>query len=181
MIVKGLTAEEVRAAIGIVGARNFGGNLTVNREPEQYRGGVRFTLRVESSKGPGHRLGYSLNKAGNQKRLTAACFHAYGEVIRELLARGAKYVQSAPIMLERSRNKDARPARWTWDNWQENADAMAYQNIGSIMEPLMFCEACECEEGPMPRHAETVYAASPDWKAPKGYENFRAARQEARG
>lgn len=179
MMVKGLTAEEVRAAIGIVGARNFGGNLTTNREPETYRGGVRFTLRVESSKGPGHRLGYNLNKAGNQRRLTAACFHAYGEVIRELLARGAKFVESAAIA--RFRIDGARSTRWNWDNWKENADAMAYQNIGSKTEPLMFCEACECEEGPMPHDNGTAYKGSDDWKAPAGYENLRTARQEARG
>jgi hypothetical protein len=163
MIVKGLRAYEVHAVIETVSGRNFGGNLIAKRAPEDYRGCVRFTLALRDSRGPGHRLGFTIAANGKQRRLAAACFHAYGEVIRALLIAGAAYVQSAPITLQRVRSKGARPLRWTGETWKENADAMAYVNIGSQFEPLMFCEACECEQGPMPMHGETVYAASIDW------------------
>lgn len=181
MIVKGMSPEHVGQLIARVSARNFGGNLIAKRKPEAYRGAVRFTLAIKDSRGPGHRLGFSRNAAsGKRRRLAAACYHAYGEVIRELLELGAEYVQTAPIMLERARNKGARPSRWTRETWKKYADAMAEVNIGSQFEPLAFCDACECGQGNpahdlcgMPDHDRTAYPGSPDWK---GYTARKAVR-----
>jgi hypothetical protein len=95
--------------------------------------------------------------------MVAACYHAYGEVIRELLNNGAEWVQTAPITLERYRTKGAKPMRWTLANWHEHADAMAYLNIGSEASPFTFAEACECCATVMP-DAPRQYEGSEDWK-----------------
>lgn len=170
MIVKGLTPYMVACVIHTVSARSFGGNIETKRAPEAYRGAVRFTIKAVKAAGPGHRCGFHLTATGKRRRLAAACYHAYGEVIRELLARGATYVQSAQIALERYRSKGAKPLRWTAETWWRNADDMARVNIGSTYQPLDFANACECGVGTMPNEGATRYHASSDWKGgPKGW------------
>ena len=164
MQVKGLSPGIVEFEIRRVSDRFFAGNLTSNRKPEPYRGSVRFTLRVSDCRGPGHRRGVPHPWEGHvRKRMVAACYHAYGEVIRGLLEAGAAWVQTAPITLERYRSKGAKPKRWTRETWSEHADAMAYVNIGSQMSPFNFAEACDCEVREMPG-APIKYPASPDCK-----------------
>lgn len=161
MLVKGLHPAAVRSIVAEVSRRYFAGNLTFNRSPEAYRGSVRFTLRVADCKGPGHRRG--MPRQGTRKRMIAACYHAYGEVIRGLLDGGATWVQSAPITLERYRSKGARPLKWTRGTWIDNARDMAEVNIGSQMYPFYFADACDCGGGRMPEEP-FKYPASPDYK-----------------
>src|SRR6267142_100406 len=94
MQVKGLDPAVVRSIVSEVSRRYFAGNLGFNRAPEAYRGSVRFTLRVADARGPGHRRGTFARDGHAPKRLVAACYHGYGEVIRGLLNGGATWVQT---------------------------------------------------------------------------------------
>lgn len=169
MYVKGIQPCDVHQIVERVSRKYFGGNLTFTRTPEYYCGrGIRFTLRVRDSRGPGHRKGldHGWRNGAKPRRMVAACYHAYGEVIRALLAAGAEWVQTAPITLERYRSGGAKPKRWTRETWREHAHEMAYVNIGSQMYPAYFADACDCEVGPMPEMAQK-YAASTDWSGLK--------------
>jgi hypothetical protein len=176
MYAKGIEPWKVAAVIDDVSEKCFAGNLKANRAPEYYRGkAVRFTLRVKDCRAPGHRLGMphpwrDRNGRGYKpRRMVAACYHAYGEVIRGLLDSGAEWVQTAPITLERYRSKGAKPLRWTRETWKDHADAMAYLNIGSDYSPFTFAEACECGATVMPDEPRR-YEGSEDWKGrPDGW------------
>lgn len=163
MQVKGIEPDKVREIVSEVSRRYFAGNLGFNRTPERWRGSVRFTLRVADSRGPGHRRGFCRNRAsGKARRLVAACYHAYGEVIRGLIDGGAVWVKTAPIMLQRYRSKGEKPRAWDRGTWIDHARDMAEVNIGSTFEPLYFADACDCGEGMMPENP-IKYPASPDF------------------
>jgi hypothetical protein len=163
MQVKGLDPAQVGRIVREVSRDWFAGNVTFQRLPEDYRGSVRFTLRVKDAKGPGHRRGQHFHKAtGKRRRMVTACYHAYGEVIRGLIDAGANWVKSAPITLERYRSKGARPLKWDRGTWIDNARDMADLNVGSQMDPVCFSEACDCNEGMIPENP-IKYPASPDW------------------
>lgn len=92
----------------------------------QFQGNrIRFTLRVVSSKGKGHRLGM-LNE-GKQRRLFYACWHVHGDFFEHLF--------------------DIEPEAYVWSrgnkitqyegNWED-------YNIGSFFNPLYMSSACDC-------------------------------------
>jgi len=83
----------------------------------------RVTLRVKSSKGKGARLGQSITNRGNRRHLINACWHAHGTFF-DSLPEGTK-IQAAGIV--------THPG----EDWQD-------RNIGSIIYPLWFSEACDC-------------------------------------
>lgn len=167
MIVKGLEPENVKRIIDRVSRECFAENVITKRAPENYRGAVRFTLGLRDTRGPGHRRGFPhpwRTRQGGEykpKRIAAACYHAYGEVIRGLLEGGAAYVQSAPIALERARC-GSKPRRWTRETWYTHACEMAEVNIGSPMMPYLFADACDCGVGEMP-DTPIKYPGSPDF------------------
>jgi hypothetical protein len=82
---------------------------------------VNFTLRVKSSSGPGAKIGYSGRKT------ISACWHVHGYFFEYLFLSypGIYIISQGKKMTSNS------------DNWQD-------QNIGSIMQPLYFSEACNC-------------------------------------
>lgn len=163
MQVKGLDRDQVREIVDQISKRQFAGNLIFEREPEVYRGGVRFTLRVRDSRGPGHRRGFAGYDGRPPRRLIAACFHAYGEVIRALLDAGAERIDTAPARAERRKGKD-RGGVWGPGEFHRMAARIGDRNIGSMMAPMRFRDACDCGVGDMP---------------PRGYDY--AARQWADG
>ena len=117
----GVTREQLDKALAITNAK-YNENITWNRVPEQKGKAYHFTLRVKSSKGPGHRLGQGL-----QYRLTAACWHTHGDFFEALLSvePGARIVTAKSIITNEG------------GNWQDC-------NIGSMMFPMYYSEACEC-------------------------------------
>lgn len=84
-----------------------------------------LTLKVESSKGLGSRLGFSRTSLGNRRHLPCACWHVHG-VFFDSLPVGAKIrtgrVKTAPC-----------------EAWQDF-------NVGSMVDPAMFSDLCECYE-----------------------------------
>lgn len=118
------TTELYKAMRGVNEA--YDGNLAFNREPDCRGKWTHFTLRVNNSKGKGARRGFS------GRRLTAACWHAHRDFMRALYAVNPKAVI-----------KTAHADYYDSEHFESNYQATDI-NIGSIMNPLKFSEACDC-------------------------------------
>ena len=116
------TLEQIQEALDKAN-EHFGGNLIFNRGPDKYGKAYRVTLRVEDSKGLGHRLTVS-RYYGKQRRLVSACWHAHGRFF-DALPEGTRIVVRHQTIYADER----------WHDY----------NIGSIMLPCYASEACECE------------------------------------
>lgn len=129
MKIWGITEIGVRAALKIAGRKHYTDNLCFNRQPETT--GVRVkavlcTIRVHNSRKPGARR-------SQQRRLTAACYHAHEHFYREAFALGATRIQSTI-------------ADWSSvEDMEKDLERLASANIGSIAEPLCHADACECD------------------------------------
>jgi hypothetical protein len=84
---------------------------------------IHFTLRVRSSKGLGARRSHS------GRRLACACWHAHGHLFEAIL----KYDPSAKIMSQGVKTT----ITVLGGNWVD-------KNIGSMVQPIMFSQACDC-------------------------------------
>ncbi len=110
----------------------YDGNLIWNRAPEPVGRALRFTLRVISSKEPGHRVSAS---AFTHRRLVAACWHAHRDFLRALFA-------EAPEARVKTAVADYRGAA----GFEQTFPGTAKRNIGSLFSPVRMADACECEE-----------------------------------
>ena len=133
MIVRGATREELDKALELVNVK-YKGNVCWNRQPEKVGKGFRLTLRVKDSKEPGHRLGCSRGlffahnydeevKFSKRRRLVSACWHVHGDFFGALPP-DARIITGRGIV---------RPGQWP------------DYDIGSVLNPQMMSEACECE------------------------------------
>lgn len=119
--------EQLEAALAVVNVR-YAGNVRLihGTETSRWR---RFTLRVNSSRGPGAKI--SMSSFGN-RRSVAACWFVHGDFFDALWNLpggrvGAYYIEAAKVGRMRG------PA----DNWQDFI-------IGSQFRPVMFSRSCEC-------------------------------------
>ena len=99
----------------------FDDNIKFNREPHAIsskRNG--FTLTVNDCKCAGGRIGHT------GRRLHAACWHVHGEFFEYLFSEGVT------LIIAGSKRMKAGS-----DNWQD-------WNIGSMIQPMYYSEACEC-------------------------------------
>ncbi len=126
MLVRNATIDGLELTLKEVN-KKYDSNVIFNRYPEQYGNQIRFTLRVKDSKKAGHKLGSRLTSKGNHRRLTSACWHVHGDFFGALF----DICPDATI--------NARGFKITQDcgNWED-------RNIGSIMQPMYFSEACDC-------------------------------------
>jgi hypothetical protein len=102
--------------------KGFNGNVIFNRfEPK----GKNFvvTLKVKSSKGYGARTGFT------GRAMTSACWHVYGMFYQHIfeIFPGAVIVSNGEKITQ------------CHGNWID-------RNIGSIVQPLMYSDACHCKE-----------------------------------
>ena len=88
-----------------------------------------FTLRVNDSKGPGHRLGFPDHDTGKQRRIVSACWHVHGDFFDALFS----LVPNAVIHATGNRIDQHQ------GNWID-------RNIGSMINPMYYSEACECNQ-----------------------------------
>ena len=133
MEIKGMTPDQLRAVVDQVSRDHYDGNIAVGWEGLGWprllnQAGTRFRGRVlaRSSRGPGAR------RAGWGRRLTAACWHVFRDVIREALA---QYPQAT---------FRTSMARYTAANFEATYPATGNVNVGSMMEPVTMPELCEC-------------------------------------
>lgn len=127
MIAKNTTIQDLYKTLENVN-KKYDGNVIFNREPEPYGRQIRFTLRVKNSREPGHRIGFCLTSLGNHRRLVSACWHVHGNFFEELF-------EICPEAIIKTNGKDISIYGGNWED----------RNIGSMMEPMYFSEACECE------------------------------------
>ena len=116
MQVSGASRQDIDAALDRANEQ-FDGNLQFNRGPDPVGRRFRLTLRVANSKGAGAKLGFS------GRRTVSACWHAHGAFFDAL-------PEDATI---RAGEQMIHPG----DPWVD-------RNIGSMMQPLFFREACDC-------------------------------------
>lgn len=127
MIAKNCTAQDLYKALVMVN-REYDDNVCFNRQPEAIGKRIRFTLRVVSSRGMGARYGQCLTTKGNRRHLTSACWHVHGHFFERLF----EIVPDAEIVA------NGKSITRSYGNWED-------RNIGSIMYPLYYSEACDCE------------------------------------
>ncbi len=116
MNIKGVNRDELEGALTVVNEK-FGGNVVWNRIDNTNRGFL-VTLRVKDSKGPGARRGFS------GQRMINACWHVHGTFFDAL-------PKDAVVLV--GGGQKIHPG----DVWQD-------RNIGSVVLPLYFSEACDC-------------------------------------
>jgi len=110
--------------------KEFEGNVIFNRLECQNAKQTRYrvTLRVRSSRGKGARLGFPDYRTGKQRHLVNACWHVHGTFFEKLL-------DIEPEAIIRTNGRVIDRYGGNWEDW----------NIGSIMYPMWYSEACECE------------------------------------
>lgn len=126
------TREELERALEIVN-KKYGGNIIFNRMPEKRGSRTAFTIKVKSSKGPGHRRGF-IHNGEEGKRLASACWHAHGDLFDAIF----KVNPEAVVIVGGPNGKSKITA--SRGNWQD-------RNIGSMVYPIYFSEACDCGKG----------------------------------
>lgn len=99
----------------------FDNNVVFKTDPEQIsKNRTKFTLTVKDSKNAGGRIGHT------GRRVKAACWHVHGEFFDFLFNDGVDYIKAGPTVMRESS-----------DNWQD-------WNIGSMVQPMYYSEACDC-------------------------------------
>ena len=121
------TLGELMKALDIVNAKYH--NITFNRHPENIsKNRIRFTLRVIRSRGMGGRLSFSTTSKGNRRHIPSACWHVHGDFFDAL------FEINPNIWIKCHEKKISKDG----GNWED-------RDIGSMMNPLMYSEACDCD------------------------------------
>ena len=122
MYIVGATLDDINNALAKTNEQ-YNNNICYNHFPElvcttrEGKPKYRLTLRVKNSKGEGARRGYT------GRRLISACWHVHGTFFDNL----------PPTTTIITAGGTTHPGT----EWQD-------RNIGSILHPLFFSEACDC-------------------------------------
>ena len=101
--------------------KKYDGNVIFNRY-EVKRRRIFFTLKVKKARGLGGRIGFT------GRHFPSACWHVCGDFFDAL-------IKSNPTAWIRTHSHIINIDGGNWKDW----------NIGSIMNPLMYSDACECK------------------------------------
>jgi hypothetical protein len=119
--------REIKRALSILN-KKYKGNITLieMENANLKKTAFRFRLSVKDSRKPGGRLGFMRLKNGERKHICSACWHVHGDFWDILF----------------SINPETRVWAHKWitkekGNWED-------RQIGSMMDPLMYSEACDC-------------------------------------
>jgi len=128
MIIRNVTQEDLEKALTLVN-RLYANNIMFNNFKRLGKNTFRVTLRVKSSKKAGHRRGF------RGQRFTGACWHVHGWFFEILLKINPKAIIKA---LDKEIYVDCETGAIVnnWIDW----------NIGSLLEPLYYSEACDCSK-----------------------------------
>ena len=124
MIARNCTMGDMERALDSINDK-YQGNVEWKTLTQKGKN-IDFTLKVRDSHKPGHRRGFQ------GQRSVAACWHVHGDFFDALI----KLNPQAEIV---SRSVSTVINRFG-GNWQD-------KNIGSMMNPLLFSEACDCGKG----------------------------------
>ena len=129
MKIKGITVDDLVAAVSIVSREQYDGNIIFNRSPDRIGNFLHFTLRVINSKGPGAKISHS------GRRSVALCWHGHRDVMRELFRN-----HPTALLVTAVARYDGLMS------FDQQYLETGYQNVGSQVDPLLYQEACECNE-----------------------------------
>ena len=113
------TAQQLHDALKHVNTL-FSDNIVFKSGPTQTGNRQQFTLTVKDSSAPGGRLSHTGN------RVSAACWHVHGRFFEYLFSDGVELIIAGDKRMQSN-----------LDNWQD-------WNIGSMMQPMYYSEACNC-------------------------------------
>jgi hypothetical protein len=130
--------DELAAIVQRVSDEQYDGNISVGegtqgawRTVGKRVQHVRFTLRVNSSKAPGHRR--SASPFGPSRRLIAACWHAHRDVM-------AAIFEAHPEARLKTSLADYRGG----EDFEDAFPGTYYAQIGAPIAPVYMGEACDC-------------------------------------
>lgn len=128
MQLRNVTLDSFRASVERVNA-SYDGNLSIH--PDAYEKGVRVPtvvgrLWVEDSRGTGARTSWS------GRACKAACWHAFRDVIRDVLDNNPRAVVVTSL------------ARYTKENFEDTYPSTGYVNVGSMASPAYMPNLCNC-------------------------------------
>lgn len=126
MIVSGVSGEVLSKALEMLN-KKYDNNIIWNNYVQLSSSRFRLTLRCLSSKGLGHRRGFSFDSLKG-RHLISACWHVHGSFFDAIF-------NFAPDALIYARGKKITA---DYGNWEDT-------NIGSSVRPFYFSEACDCE------------------------------------
>jgi len=130
MIIRNVTENDLKEALAQINQK-YENNVTWNSFKQIGKTTFNVTLRVKDSKKAGHRIAYWAYVNGKIRRLPYACWHVHGDFFDALL----EINPNAKIKTHgRYVYKEGNDVVGNWEDW----------NIGSIMYPLYYSEACEC-------------------------------------
>ena len=125
MNIKPVTTAQMETALATVN-QSYDGNVIFNRFDTERNGKINFTLRVRDSKGPGARRSHT------GRRIPAACWHVHRDFMTALF-------DLAPDAVLRS----CRACYKGKAGFERDFPATGYANIGSMMQPLAYQDACD--------------------------------------
>ena len=127
MKIKGITENDLRAALNDASTELYADNLQFNREPEREGNFLHFTLRVKNSHEPG-----AARASTSNRRLVAACWHAHRDVMRAIFRRAP----DALLVTALARYEGTA-------GFEHEFPHTGTQNAGSIMQPRARQNCCE--------------------------------------
>lgn len=133
MLVKNLSLEQLKEAMKALN-KKYDDNIQFNGCIAETETRIRFTLRVKETKGKGARLGQGLTSKGNRRHLINACWHVHGDLFDLILNLEPKAIIYAGA--KKIYKDGLGRIVGNWEDW----------NIGSMINPLYYSEACECGE-----------------------------------
>ena len=126
MIIRKTNSEELNKALKQVN-KKYDNNIVWNHFEQTGETTFTVTLKCISSKKAGHRLGYNFKKNGERRNLISACWHVHGDFFDKLLN-----INESITIKARGKTINCNGG-----NWEDS-------NIGSMMNPLYYSEACNC-------------------------------------
>lgn len=143
MEVRGIRPGVFAAIVHAVGSERYGDNLACDWEPYGHEPSVtvmrtgaprwRARMLARSSRGLGAR------RSASGRRGTAACWHAFRDVFRDVFTLHPDAVISTSL------------ARYTGATFEALYPATGEVNVGSQMYPAYMPRLCECEGEPVTR------------------------------
>jgi hypothetical protein len=124
-MITNATEAEIIIALDIIN-KKYDGNVTIGNYKKKGNR-IQFTLKVWDSHGPGHRRGFMRTKDGRGQHLINACWHVHGDFFDALFTINPK-IWIRAIGKKITINDG---------NWQD-------RNIGSMLRPKMYSDACDC-------------------------------------
>jgi len=127
MKIKNVTANQLTAIVDEVSREQYDGNIIFKRYPCQIGGFIHFTLRVASSKDDGAKV------SASGRRSVALCWHGHRDVMQAIFDAHP----DAILVTAMARYEGA-------EGFDDTYPATGDQNIGSMMQPLSYRDACNC-------------------------------------